>query len=219
MRDESDSEEQVSTSEPVVKEAEKVHSQKDSGIGGSKLLKRLRKMTSTETPKESPPSKRYKKQRAKRPASDDEEATAKEGDQESLISKEPEFAEATASPSPLSQTPEAATDKANTPSVSPVHETVSPVDPGTSAEIDIHNLVVPEVLYLEAPTSINPSTTPFTDATQTIELSTTPSLHLDVDDQNIGEHQDMAVDQNLETDQHLEDDAEASIASHTVVLS
>ncbi|KAL8120989.1 hypothetical protein AgCh_017960 [Apium graveolens] len=180
MRDESDSEEQVSATEPVVKETE---------------------------------------QRAKRPVLDDEEAAAKEGDQESLISKEPEFAEATASPSPLSPTQEAATDKANTPYVSPVHETVSPVDPGISAEIDIHNLVVPEVLYLEAPTAINPSTTPFTDATQTPELSTTPYLHLDVDDQNIGEHQDMAVDQNLETDQHLEDDVEASIAFHTVILS
>ncbi|KAL8102783.1 hypothetical protein AgCh_027344 [Apium graveolens] len=219
LRDESDSEEQVSASKPVIKEAEKVPSQKNSGIGGSKLLKRLRRMTYAKPPKESPPSKRYKKQRAKRPASDVEEAAAKEGDQESLISKEPEFAEATASPSPLSPTQEAATDKANTPSVSPVYETVSPVDPDTSAEIDIHNLVVPEVLYLEAPTTINPSTTPFTDATQTPELSTTPPLHLDIDDQNIGEHQDMAVNQNLETDKHLEDDVEASIASHTVVLS
>ena len=56
-------------------------------------------MTSAESPKESPPSKRYKKQRAKSPVSDDEEAAAKEGDQESLISQEPESAEATASSS------------------------------------------------------------------------------------------------------------------------
>ena len=41
LRDESDSEEHVSTSEPVDKEAEKVPSQKDSAIGGSRLLKRL----------------------------------------------------------------------------------------------------------------------------------------------------------------------------------
>ena len=136
-------------------------------------------MTYAEPPKESPPSKRYKKQRAKRLASDDEEAAAKEGDQESLIAQEQESAEATASP--LTPPQEAATEMANTPSVSPVHETVSPVDPGTSVEIDIHNLVVPEVLYLEAPTAINPSTTPVTDATQTPELPTTPSLYLDDD--------------------------------------
>ncbi|KAL8125191.1 hypothetical protein AgCh_012753 [Apium graveolens] len=152
LRDELDSEEQVSTSEPVVKEAEKVTSQKDSGIGGSKLLKRLRRMTVAETPKESISSKRYKKQREK------------------------------------------------------------------SADIDIQTLVVPEVIFLEVPIATNPSRTHVTDAAQTPELSTTPSLHLDVDDQNIGEHQDMAVDQNLEPDQQLED-AEASIATQTVVLS
>ncbi|KAL8115625.1 hypothetical protein AgCh_022215 [Apium graveolens] len=200
LRDESDSEEQ-----------------KDSGIGGSKLLKRLRKRTSSETPKESPSSKRYKKQRAKRPVSDDEEAAAKEGDQESLISQEKDSAQATVSPLTLTQ--EAATEMVNTPYVSPIQKTISPADPGTSAEIDIQNLVVPEILYLKAPTSTNPSTTPVTDVAQTPELSTTPSLHLDDDDQNIGEHQDMAVDQNLDPDQHLEDDAEASITSHTIVLS
>ena len=205
LRDESDSEEQVPVSEPVVKEAEKVSSQKDTGIGGSKLLKRLRRMYSAETPKESPPSKRYKKQRAQRhraeSVSRDEEAAAKEGDQESLISKEPEFAEATASPPPLSPTQETAQDKVSTPPVSPVNEPVSTADPGTSAEIDIHNLIVPEVLYLEAPPApINPSTTPIPDANETPELSTTPSLHLDIEDQTIGEHQNMAVDQNLEAD-------------------
>ncbi|KAL8146507.1 hypothetical protein AgCh_004291 [Apium graveolens] len=215
LRDQSDNEEQVPTSKHVDKEAEKVPSQKDSAIGGSKLLKRLRRMTVDETPKESIPSKRYKKQRAKRPVSDDEEATAKEGDQESLISQEPESAKATASP--LTPTKEAATEKANTPSVSP--KTVSPVNSGTSADIDIQNLVVPEVLNLKAPTTTNPSTTPVTDAAQNPKLSTTPSLHLDADDQNIGEHQDMAVDQNLEPDQQLEDAAEASIATHTAVLS
>ncbi|KAL8147046.1 hypothetical protein AgCh_004677 [Apium graveolens] len=154
--------------------------------------------------------------RKKRPISDDEEAATKEGDQESLISQEPESAKATDSPSTPSQ--EAVTEKANTPSVSHVQKSVSPVNTGTSADIDIQTLVVPEVLYLEAPTSTNPLTTPVTDAAQTPELSTTPSLHLDADDQNTGEHQDMAVDQNLEPDQKLED-VEASIATHTVVLS
>ncbi|KAL8091585.1 hypothetical protein AgCh_034001 [Apium graveolens] len=181
LRDESDTEDQVPSSEPVIDEAEKETSQKDSGIGGSRLLKRLRRMTEA----------------------------AKEGDQESLISQEKEFAKVTSSPSTPSQ--EAVSEKASTPSV-------SPVDPGTSADIDVQNLVVPEVIFLEAPTAYNPSTTPVTDAVQTPELSTTPSLHLDTDDQNLGEHQDMAVDQNLEPDQQLED-AEASITTHTIVLS
>ena len=77
---------------------------------------------------------------------------------------------------------------------------------------------MPEILFLEAPTANNPSTTPVTDAVQTPELSATPSLHQDADDQILGEHQDMAVDQNLVSDQQLED-AEASIITHTVVLS
>ncbi|KAL8098914.1 hypothetical protein AgCh_031578 [Apium graveolens] len=140
---------------------------------------------------------------------DDEEEAAKKGDQESLISQEKEFAKVTSSPSIPSQ--EAVSEKVKTPSV-------SPDDPGTSADIDVQNLVVPEVILLEAPTTTNPSTTPVTDAVQTPELSTTPSLHLDADDQNLGEHQDMAVDQNLEPDQQLED-VEASIATHTIILS
>ena len=165
-------------------------------------------MTVPETPKESKSTRKYKKQRAQRPVSDDEEEAAKEGDQESLISQDKEFAPVTSSPSTPSQ--EAVSDKANSPSV-------SLVDPGTSAEIDIQNLVVPEILFLEAPTANNTSTTPVIDAVQTPELSTTPSLHQDADDQILGEHQDMAVDQNLVSDQQLED-AEASIATHTVVL-
>ena len=105
----------------------------------------------------------------------------------------------------------AISDKANSPSV-------SLVDPGTSADIDVQYLVVPEVILLEAPPATNPSTTPVTDAVQTPELSITPSLHQDADDQILGEHQVMAVDQNLVSDQQLED-VEASIATHTVVLS
>ncbi|KAL8114452.1 hypothetical protein AgCh_021347 [Apium graveolens] len=209
LRGESDSEEQIPSSEPVVVEAEKATSQKDSEIGGSRLLKRLRRMIVPETPKESKSLRKYKKQRAQRPVSDDEEEAAKEGDQESLISQGKEFAPVTSSPSTPSQ--EAVSDKANSPSV-------SLVDLGTSAEIDIQNLVVPAILFLEAPTVNNPSITPVTDVVQTPELSTTLSLHQDVDDQILGEHQDMAVDQNLVSDQQLED-AEASIATHTVVLS
>ncbi|KAL8134537.1 hypothetical protein AgCh_009526 [Apium graveolens] len=209
LRDESDSEEQIPSSEPVVVEAEKATSQKDSEIGGSRLLKRLRRMIVPETPKESKSTRKYKKQRAQRPVSDDEEEAAKKGDQESLISQDKEFAPVTSSPSTPSQ--EAVSDKANSPSV-------SLVDPGISVEIDIQNLVVPAILFLEAPTANNPSTTPVTDAVQTPELSTTPSLHQDADDQILGGHQDMAVDQNLVSDQQLED-TEASIATHTVVLS
>ncbi|KAL8094300.1 hypothetical protein AgCh_035994 [Apium graveolens] len=208
LRDESDSEDQIPSSEPMIDEAEKATSQKDSAIGGSRLLKRLRRMTVPATPKESKSTRKYKKQRAQRPVSDDEEEAAKEGDQESLISQDKEFAPVTSSPSTPSQEP--VSDKANSPSI-------SLVDPGTSAEIDIQNLVVPEILFLEAPTANNPSTTPVTDAVQTPELSLTPSLHQD-DDQILGEHQDMAVDQNLVSDQQLED-VEASIATHTVVLS
>ncbi|KAL8124105.1 hypothetical protein AgCh_011926 [Apium graveolens] len=95
LRDESDSEEQVPASEPIVTEAEKVSFQKETGIGGFKLLKRLRRMSYAETPKESPSSKKRKQQRAHRPVSDDEEAAAKVGDQESLISKEVAYIEKT----------------------------------------------------------------------------------------------------------------------------
>ncbi|XP_074326546.1 uncharacterized protein LOC141664494 [Apium graveolens] len=209
LRDEYDSEEPVPAREPVVTEAEKEISQKDSEIEGSRLLKRLRRMTVPETPKESKSTRKYKKQRAQRPVSDDEEEAAKEGDQESLISQDKEFAPVTSFPSTPSQ--EAVSDKANSPSV-------SLVDPGTSADIDVQHLVVSEVFLLEAPTANNPSTTPVTDAVQTPELSTTLSLHQDADNQTLDEHQDMAVDQNLVSDQQLED-AEASIATHTVVLS
>ena len=61
LRDESDAEEQVPVSEPVVKEAEKVSSQKDTGIGSSRPLKRLRKVNSDDaTPTVSSKAKRFK---------------------------------------------------------------------------------------------------------------------------------------------------------------
>ncbi|KAL8107130.1 hypothetical protein AgCh_023792 [Apium graveolens] len=209
LRDESDSEEQILSSEPVVTAAEKKISPKDSELGGSKLLKRLRKMTIPETSKDSKLPRKYKKQRAKRPVSDDEEEVAKEGDQESLISQEKEFDPVTSSLSTPSQ--ETVSDKANFPSVSPGNQ-------GTSADNADQHLVVPGVIFLEAPTATNLLPTPVTDAIQTPELSKSPSLHLDTDDQTLGEHQDMAVDQNLASDQQLED-ADASIATHTAIIS
>ncbi|KAL8155215.1 hypothetical protein AgCh_000555 [Apium graveolens] len=157
FRDESDTEDQVPSSEPVVCEAEKETSQKDSGIGGSRLLKRLRRMTEA----------------------------AKEGDQESLISQDKEFATVISSPSTPSK--EAVSEKANTPSV-------SLVDTGTSADIDVQNLVVPDVILLEAPTTTNPSTTPVIDAVQTPKLSTTPSLHQDVDAQTLEDTESVSSD-------------------------
>ncbi|KAL8118489.1 hypothetical protein AgCh_016131 [Apium graveolens] len=220
LRDESDSEEQVPVKEHVVVEDEKIPSQKANKAGSSKLLKRLRRMYSDETPTVSPPSKRHKKQRARRPVSvsshseETLEEGAKEGGQESLIPTEPIVVDflPSAQPKPTQ-------DRISTPPVSPVTHPVHTEDPGTSADIDIHNLIVPEVLYLEAPPApITPPSTPIPDADFNPELHTTPSLHLDPDDHILGEHQNMAVDQNLVGDQHLEDDVEASIASHTVLL-
>ena len=79
---------------------------------------------------------------------------------------------------------------------------------------------MPEVLYLEAPaTQLTPPTTPILDVDFNQELPTTPSLHLDTEDQMLGEHRHMAINQNLVGDQHLEDDVEASIATHTILLS
>ncbi|KAL8116595.1 hypothetical protein AgCh_022941 [Apium graveolens] len=177
LRDESDAEEQVPVSEPIVKEAEKVSSQKDDDIGSSRPLKRLRKHNTDGTaPRVTLKAKRFKTL-AKRPEDSGKgiEAAAKEGDQESLISQDP---------------------------------------------VEAHNSPMPQVLYLEAlPTQVTPTTTPIPDADVNPELPTTPSLYLDTEDQILGEHQNMDVDQNLDGDQPLEDDVEASIVSHTVLLS
>ncbi|KAL8147825.1 hypothetical protein AgCh_005225 [Apium graveolens] len=188
----------VPISKPVVVEAEKVSTQKDTVTGSSRPLKRLRKLNPDDkAPTVSPPLKKMKKQRAHRDTvesdSEDEEA-AKEG--------------------------ETAQDRVPTPPVSPIIEQVHTDDPGTSAEIDIHNLIVPEVLYLEAPaTQLTPPTTPIQDADFNEDVPTTPILNLDDENQILGAHQDLAVDQNLDADQSLEDDVEASIALHTAVLS
>ncbi|KAL8091512.1 hypothetical protein AgCh_033945 [Apium graveolens] len=154
-------------------------------------FKRLRKLNSDEkAPTVSPPLKKLKKQRAHRDIvdsdSEDVVEAAKEGDQESLISTEPIVIESLASAKP-----ETAQDSIPTPPISPIVDTVHTEEPGTSAEIDIHNLIVPEVLYLEAPPiQLTPPTTSILD-----------------------------VDQNLAAEQNLEKDVEASIASHTAILS
>ncbi|KAL8120303.1 hypothetical protein AgCh_017461 [Apium graveolens] len=150
-------EEQVPISEPVVVEDEKVSSQKDT--------RAHRDIVESDS---------------------DVVETAKEGDQESLISTEAIVIETL--PSTQHET---AQDKIPTPHISPIVDPVHTEELGTSAEIDIHNLIVPEVLYLEAPPiQLTPPTTSILD-----------------------------VDQNLAADQNLEDDVEASIASHTAVLS
>ncbi|KAL8132948.1 hypothetical protein AgCh_008427 [Apium graveolens] len=116
------------------------------------------------------------------------EAAAKEGGQESLIPTEPRVIELlptaeSSHKSPI-QAQEDIPEKVPTPPVSPINDPVHAEDSGTSAETDIHNLVVPEVLYLEAPpTQVNPPTTPILDADFTAEFPTTPLLNLDADDQ------------------------------------
>ena len=83
----------------------------------------------------------------------------------------------------------------STPPVSPIIDPVHTKDPGTSAEIDIHNLIVPEVLYLEAPpTQLTPPTTPILDANFNEDIPTTPILNLDDENQILGRHQGLAVD-------------------------
>ena len=149
LRDESEDEEaQVHVSEPVAKESQ------EAGIGGSRPLKRLRKVsTNHQTPIVSPPQKKYTKAKAGRPVlssdsestEDGKEAAAEEGDQESLISTEPIIIEQ------LPSTEPASTEAPQSPiqDFSPAHTAT----PSTSSEIDIDNLHVPEVLYLKSPPS------------------------------------------------------------------
>ncbi|KAL8103743.1 hypothetical protein AgCh_028081 [Apium graveolens] len=181
----------VPISEPVIVEAEKVSSQKDTVTGSSRPLKRLRNLNSDDkAPTVSPPLKKLKKQRAHRDIvdsdSDDVVEAAKEGVQESLISTEQIVIESL----PSAQ-PETAQDRISTPPMSPIVDPVHTEEPGTSAKIDIHHLIVPEVLYLEAPPiQLTPPTTSILD-----------------------------VDQNLAAEQNLEDDVEAFIASNAAILS
>ncbi|KAL8120418.1 hypothetical protein AgCh_017557 [Apium graveolens] len=87
--------------------------------------------------------------------------------------------------------PETTQDRLPTPPMSPVNEPVHTEDPGTSAEIDIHNLIVPEVMYLEAPPAqITPPTTPILDADFNEDIPTTPILNLDDENQVLEEADD-----------------------------
>ena len=189
LRDESeDDEAQVQPSEPVAKESE------DAETGGSRPLKRLRKLSADDaTPTVSPPLKRAPKARANRAiveeeassSEDGEEAAAKEGGQESLIPTEPIIIE---------QLPYAES-AFNENQQSPFHDFSPPhtATPSTSisSEIDIHNLEVPAVLYLEAPPKVAVSqqtlpTTPILDASFNEDLPSTPVLDDNFDDQNLG---------------------------------
>lgn len=91
---------------------------------------------------------------------------------------------------------------------------------------------------MEAPptaqlTHQTPPTTPLLDVDFTEETATTPVLHEDFVNQNLGEHQELEVDQNLAADQQIKDaaqdlfhdqhldtnESESSIVSHNVLLS
>ncbi|KAL8104805.1 hypothetical protein AgCh_028832 [Apium graveolens] len=145
-------------SEPVVVEAEKVPSQKDTVTGSSRPLKRLRKLNSDDkAPTVSPPLKKLKKQRAHRDIvesdSEDVVEAAKEGGQESLILTEPIVIESL----PSAQ-PETAQDRVPT----------------------------PPVLYLEAPaTQFTPPITPIQDVDFNENIPTTPIKNLDDENQTL----------------------------------
>ena len=73
--------------------------------------------------------------------------------------------------------------------MSPLVDPVHTEEPGTCSKIDIHNLIVPEVLYLEAPpTQLTQPTTPTLDVNFNADIPTTPVLNLDDEDQIEGGH-------------------------------
>ena len=88
---------------------------------------------------------------------------AGEGDQESLISQEPVIIEALPA-----QAKDTVDDTIVTPPVSPIKATDDAKEQTDNSEIDIHNLNIPEVLYLEAPST-----------------SKTPALEINSDPQNL----------------------------------
>ena len=91
-----------------------------------------------------------------------------------------------------------------TPPVSPIKATDDAKEQTENSEIDIHNLKIPNVLYLEAPsTEAQQTPTHFPNLNAEIpSTSTTPALEINSDVQNFNEvvH-------------------ESPVASHTVVLS
>ncbi|KAL8155146.1 hypothetical protein AgCh_000511 [Apium graveolens] len=192
---------QVHASEPVTVEAENVTSQKETAAQSFDTLKR-KKSVSSEAVEVTPSSaRRLKKMKARRyldkaPSKDTEEA--EEGDQKSLISQEPIIIIIEAL---RAQAKNTANDTVVTPHVSPIKATDDAKEQTGNSEIDIHNFNIPNVLYLEAPsTEDQPSTvnSPILDA----ERPSTPALEINSDAQNL----DNVIPESL-------------VASHTVVLS
>ncbi|KAL8134518.1 hypothetical protein AgCh_009513 [Apium graveolens] len=175
LRDESESEEEtiearVRASEPVTDVAENVTSQKETTAQSSDTLKRKKSVSFVAAEATPSLARRLKKMKARRylakaPSEDTEEA--EEGDQESLISQVPVIIEAL---------PAQAKDTTNhtvvTPHVSPIKAIDDAKEQTENSEIDIHNLNIPEVLYLEAPSP-----------------SKTLALDLNSDPQNLDDHE------------------------------
>ncbi|KAL8126417.1 hypothetical protein AgCh_013636 [Apium graveolens] len=97
--------------------------------------------------------------------------------------------------------PTQAQDTVSTPPVSPLKATDDAEEQATTSEIDIHNLNIPTVLYLEAPSTAaqqSPTHSPILD----VEIPSTPALEINSDAQNLNE----VV-------------PESPVASHILVLS
>ncbi|KAL8126722.1 hypothetical protein AgCh_013845 [Apium graveolens] len=156
----------VHASEPVTDVAENVTSQKETAAQSTDTLKRKKSVSSVAA--EATPSleRRLKKMKARRylakaPSEDTEEA--EEGDQESLISQEPVLIEALPA-----QAKDTANDTVVTPPVSPIKAIDDAKEQTENSEIHFHNLNIPEVLYLKAPST-----------------SKTPALEINSDPQNL----------------------------------
>ncbi|KAL8120247.1 hypothetical protein AgCh_017410 [Apium graveolens] len=149
----------VHASKPVIIEAENVTSQKEKAAQSSDTLKR--KSVNSDVAEATPSlERRLKKMKARRylaKAISEDTEEAKEGDQEYLISQEPIIIEALPAQA-----------KDTIPPVSPIKATDDAKEQIDNSEIDIHNLNMPEVLYLEAPST-----------------SKTPALEINSADQNL----------------------------------
>ncbi|KAL8119211.1 hypothetical protein AgCh_016649 [Apium graveolens] len=155
----------VHASEPVIVEAENVTSQKEKAAQSSDTLKR--KSVNFDVAEATLSlARRLKKMKAMRyldKAISEDTEEAKEGDQDSLISQEPIIIEALPA-----QAKDTANDIVVTPLVSPIKATDDAKEQTDNSEIDIHNLNIPKVLYLEAPST-----------------SKTPALEINSADQNL----------------------------------